>query len=39
MEPSPNGYAVRVSLRNTNPAALVEGSGVGDYQSGCGGRI
>jgi hypothetical protein len=39
MEPSPDGYAVRVTLKKTNPAALGEDSGVGDSQSGCGGRI
>ncbi len=39
MEPSPNGYAVRVTLKKTNPAALGEDSGVGDSKSGCGGRI
>ncbi|BDG01557.1 hypothetical protein [Anaeromyxobacter oryzae] len=38
MEPSPDGYAVRLTLKKTNPAAL-EGSGAGDYQTGCGGRI
>jgi hypothetical protein len=27
-----------ITLKNTNPAAL-EGSGVGDYKTGCGGRI
>jgi DNA invertase Pin-like site-specific DNA recombinase len=37
MQPSPDGYAVRVVLKKTNPAALVEDSGVGDYQTGCGG--
>jgi hypothetical protein len=39
MEPLPDGYAVRLTLKKTNPAALVEGGGVGDSQSGCGGRI
>jgi hypothetical protein len=37
MEPSPDGYGVRVALKKTNPAALGEDSGVGDSQSGCGG--
>lgn len=39
MDPRPDGYAVRITLKNKNPAAL-EGDGVaGDYQTGCGGRI
>jgi hypothetical protein len=39
MDPSPDGYSVRVTLKRTNPAALVEDSGVGDSQSGCGGGV
>lgn len=41
MDPKPDGYAVRITLKNTNPAALVEDSGVGsgDSQRSCGGRI
>jgi hypothetical protein len=38
MHPSPDGYAVRVTLKKTNPAILAEG-GVGDSQRSCGGRI
>jgi hypothetical protein len=38
-EPSPDGYAVRVDLKKTNPAALGKDGGVGDYQTGCGGLI
>lgn len=39
MDPKPDGYAVRITLRNTNPAALEEDGGVGDSQRSCGGRI
>ena len=39
MEPSPAGYAVGVMLKKTNPAALVEDSGVGDSEISCGGAI
>ena len=37
MTPTPEGYSVRVTLKKTNPAALVQDGRVGDYQSGCGG--
>jgi hypothetical protein len=39
LDPSPDGYAVRVSLKKTNPAALGEDSGVGDSQTSCGGGV
>jgi hypothetical protein len=38
MDPKPDGYAVRITLKMTNPAFLSEG-GVGDYQKSCGGGI
>jgi hypothetical protein len=35
MQPSPEGYSVRVTLKNANPAALVGDAGVSDSQSSC----
>lgn len=39
MDPTPDGYAVRLTLKKTNPAALGEDGGVGDSLNSCGGRI
>ncbi|GEJ59255.1 hypothetical protein AMYX_39960 [Anaeromyxobacter diazotrophicus] len=36
MTPTPDGYAVRVALKNISPAAW-EGDGAEDYKTGCGG--
>lgn len=39
MDPTPDGYAVRLTLEETNPAALGEDGGVGDSLNSCGGAI
>lgn len=39
MDPTPDGYAVRLTLKETNPAALGEDGGVGDSLNSCGGAI
>ena len=38
MQPTADGYSVRVTLKKTDPAILSDG-GAGDFQTGCGGRI